>query len=170
MVNAAINNGSGYKQLGLSSIIENIIGTPGVETIEAAKDIVRDNFGCKDPVKEFTGNKSDFANMVTFLKGFDKNKVLVDLNKNTKNAYNEALKTINSIESRINAISAKSEANSKAISLIQTTAKNGATLCTKGLKILNTLMGTCINCNKMRFKEYRSIVASAVRYNPKKSN
>ena len=154
--------------------IGNLVGASEKLTLQEANTMIQESYGCSGTPDEQTG-LSDYTSMITFLKSFKNNKTIKKLQTDTDTAYKKAITAVDGFKSKADALkindkadnqSDRTSARTKVVGMI----KNISTRMTSTLSSYNSLMGTCINCNKQRFSEYRSIISKAVRYSGKKED
>ena len=157
--------------------IGKIAGTGSDTTLEEAKDKIREAYGSNTSETEFTGlDASKASSMIAFLKGFEKNKVLVESKDAVNKNYKAILEKVDLVKNKIKSVNndtAKDAKNKKNMDAEATEALGKIKgLCTAMLKLVNiydSLMSCCMDQEKAKFKEYKSVIISAVRYSPKGS-
>lgn len=125
----------------------------GSTTAAQAKLDIQEKYGYSDIKEEITG--FDKTKIVDFLKNFNKNKTILDLKKNSDENFKKILKNFTEAENKATTDEAK-----KAAKLVVEVSN-------QIVKAYNVCMSTCINLETKRFKEYKSVLKSAISYNPK---
>lgn len=158
--------------------ISKIVGS-NVNTLEEAKRIIIDSYlesETPEIIKGFAVENKDA--MLTFLKGFEKNKVLNNLKDNTIKEYQKVVQLAEKTKNDVEKIQSKYKSEGKdpdvadnsstVLSKIVANAKTQLMICKSNLNIYNTLMGECITLEKKKFNDYKKAISGAVRYTPKK--
>lgn len=127
-----------------------------------ATDMIKKAYGYTGSKEEIKGFSAiSIQGMIKYLKGFENNSVLKDLKKNTDELFAKSIKNIKDMKNNVDGIN-----NQATIKKISSSMRSICTQVQGLLSAYNTCIGTCIKCEKSRFSEYRSVVASAVRYTP----
>lgn len=167
------NNDSKSNETEVSrKIVSKIIsGSEGELTMDEAYDMIEKSYGF-----DTNGNKkglSDWRNMITFLKGFKDNKTLKNAQKKCDEAYakcisaaEKGLKEVNSLKNKVKPDANNAKNSTIFLSNMQGSIQRAITNAKSALNTYDQLMGKCISMEQAKFKEYRSVIASAVRYNP----
>lgn len=140
-------------------------------TLEQVKIDIKKKYGSYEPVKEIKG-LNNWSNMVKFLRGFNKNKTLTDLQKTSNELYNTTLVTIQETQKQIDAITpGKKVSGDEPIDRVNKSLENARKNTAAAISMLatvmsqyNALMQLCIAEEKSIFSEYKSVIAKAVRY------
>lgn len=160
--------------------ISKILGS-SVETLEEAKRAIIDSYldsETPEIIKGFSVESKD--NMIAFMKGFEKNKVLTKLKNDTIKEYQkvvtlaEKTKTdVEKVKSKYKSEGKQDEQVTKSTKILSTIVANSKTqlmMVKSNLNIYNTLMGECITLEKKKFVDYKKAISGAVRYTPSKAD
>lgn len=140
-------------------------------TLEQVKIDIKKKYGNYDAAKEIKGLKN-WSVMVKFLREFNKNKTLTDLQKASNELYKTALTAIQDTQKQMDAIKTTPSGNENenetnpSIS-IANIRKNSAASISNLASVMgqyNAIMQFCIGEEKAIFSEYKSVIAKAVRY------
>ena len=145
-------------------------------TLEEARDEIREAYGNDATAEEQTGlDMGHSKDMISFLQNFKKNKVLTEAQSSVDKHYKTVLDTVKNTESKITSSKNKvkndaaNKKNSDAMHDKQIAlAKKILNEMASYITIYDTLMACCMDQEKAKFKEYKGIIISAVRYSPKK--
>lgn len=140
-------------------------------TLEQVKIDIKKKYGNNESAKEIKG-LNNWSAMVKFLREFNKNKALTDLQKISNELYSSTLSTIQETQNKIEQLSPQSSVtDSGKIDSTKTAlenAKKNATAEINGLASImgqyNTIMQFCIAEEKAIFSEYKSVIAKAVKF------
>ena len=140
-------------------------------TLEQVKIDIKKKYGNYEASKEIKG-LNNWSAMVKFLREFNKNKTLVDLQKVSNELYNTTLSAIQDTQKQIDELSPdKTLTSDKSIDSSNKTLGNIRKNCAAKISNLatvmsqyNTIMQFCIGEEKAIFSEYKSVIAKAVRY------
>lgn len=151
-------------------------------SLQEAKEFIKESYGCDGSKITKDGlSKSDAASMIAFCKSFPKSKTISSLETKTNKLYSSAVSSLekakNVVEKNTKATASKMDNPSDKRTEVQSYGgdiasvfKLGISFTNRLLGCYNTLMAECTNCERMRFNEYKSILASAVRSKGKKED
>ena len=166
----AITNDDKSRKLIKMGNFGTVMGANDAITQAEMNDQIKAAYGCRDTKSELKVDQNKLKSMITFLKGFNGNATLKNLKKNTDSVFSNTIKGIQDMQSSVNNLSSGNEKGQKIVSQCASALRS---LCSSAQGIVsafNSAMGVCIQCEKSRFSEYRSVVASAIRYNKKPEN
>ena len=140
-------------------------------TLEQVKIDIKKKYGNYDAAKEIKGLKN-WSVMVKFLREFNKNKTLTDLQKASNELYKNALTTIQDTQKQMDAIKTtpshnENENETNPSISIANIRKNSAASISNLASVMgqyNAIMQFCIGEEKAIFSEYKSVIAKAVKY------
>lgn len=140
-------------------------------TLEQVKIDIQKKYGNYESAKEIKG-LNNWSSMVKFLREFNKNKTLTDLQKTSNELYNTTLVTIQDTQKQLDAITPNKKVSGdepldRVNKSLENAKKNTASAIANLASVMsqyNALMQFCISEEKAIFSEYKSVIAKAVRY------